>query len=345
MFHRLEIEDVTLEPGNAVRISLRIPPEITPLFVHKPGQYLTLRRVGDTTDERRCYSICSARGEALSVGIKAVPGGQFSLPAQGYNAGDMIDVMPPQGRFCPKGEHHALLIAAGSGITPMVAIAADRLLTGQRVTLILGNRTSSQVMLLDALIALKDQHLDRFRILHHFSQEQGNFGQGRLNTTFFESLIQKGMIRVSDHDGLYLCGPSAMMNDARAVFQSAGLAGDNIFSEQFTTHETETAPIAPMDKPSSDATSLTIRIDGAERLVEMRPTDASILTAAQRAGIDLPFSCKGGMCCTCRCKVVSGAVDLPVNYSLEPWEIAAGFTLACQARVVSDDVVLDFDEV
>ena len=353
-FHPLEITDVTRETPDAVSLTFKVPPELTPDFAFRPGQYLTLRAEVDGEDVRRSYSICAAPGEPLRVGVKRLEGGRLSGFAAGLKPGDRIDVMPPEGRFgvAPGGRHDYLLIGAGSGITPLLSIARAVLAEEpeSRVTLLYGNRDSASIMFLEELEDLKDRHLDRFRLVHLLSREAQDVEllHGRIDPARLEALARAGLIRPAEADGVFLCGPGDMTDAAARTLAALGAPEDAIHFERFTP-----AADAPPPKPASDAAKraaqagveVSVILDGARRNFPLRREGLTVLEAAHEAGLELPYSCAGGMCCTCRCKVVEGAAEMAVNYSLEPWELEAGYLLACQARPSTDRLTLDFDAV
>ena len=303
-----------------------------------PGQYVTLRHA-DLGDERRSYSIAARPGEPLTVGIRHVPGGAFSTLAQGFQPGDRLEMMPPEGRFCLRGEARLLFVAAGSGITPMVGMIAAALTEGRDVTLVYGNRTSASIMFKSALDALKDQHLDRLRVIHILSREAQDVEalNGRID---LRRLTDAGIIS-QGYDGAYLCGPGEMIDAAAEALESLGMDADLIHSERFLTDGAKRG--APPPEPMPEGAEIEVILDGTRAAFRLDDGDVSVLDAAARAGLELPWSCKGGMCCTCRCRVVEGEAQMAVNYSLEQWEIDAGFTLGCQARPTTDKLVLDFD--
>lgn len=340
-FHDVTVTDVQPKGRDAVAVTLA-----TPGFIWKAGQYITLRAVIDGQDTRRSYSIASAPGGPLTVGIRAVEGGVFSTFAQGLRPGDRMRALPPEGRFVYDGQARVLLIAAGSGITPMIAIAQVALANGAEVTLVYGNRDSGSIMFRAELERLKDSYLDRFRLFHCLSRETQDvaFLNGRITGEKLKVMAEVGAFDAADFDAAYLCGPGDMIAEARATLIDMGLAEGAVHQELFFT---EDAPRAPKSHAALAAAEAGIQIDvvldGTTRRFDMTQGDDNVVAAAERAGLDLPWSCKGGMCCTCRCKVVDGAAEMAVNYSLEPWELAQGFVLACQARPTSGRLVLDFD--
>ncbi|MFO7854319.1 MAG: 1,2-phenylacetyl-CoA epoxidase subunit PaaE [Paracoccaceae bacterium] len=353
-FHSLEIGAVTRETPDAVSLAFKVPPELAPDFAFRPGQYLTLRAEIDGEDLRRSYSICAAPGEALRVGVKRIDGGRFSGFATALKPGDRLEVMPPEGRFgvAPGGRHDYLLVGAGSGITPLLSIARAVLAEEpeSRVTLLYGNRDSGSIMFLEELEDLKDRHLDRFRLVHLLSRESQDVEllHGRLDAERLRTLARTGLIRPAEADGIFLCGPGDMTDAAAEALQALGAPAGRIHFERFTP-----AADAPPPKPASDAArqaaeegaTVSTILDGARRSFPLRGEGETVLEAAHKAGLELPYSCAGGMCCTCRCRVVEGEAEMAVNYSLEPWEVEAGFILACQARPRTRELTLDFDAV
>ena len=347
MFNTLTIRAVQAETPDAVSISFDVPSDLGEAYRFAPGQYLTLRANVGGEDIRRSYSIASLPGQPLTVGVKRVEDGAFSTFAQGLKAGDSVQVMPPEGRFVCKAEQNIVLIAAGSGITPMVAIAGDALARGARVTLVYGNQRTDTIMFRDTLDALKDRHLDRFTLIHVLSREPQDVAllNGRITGEKVIALSRAGAIDLKGADGVVLCGPGAMIDDVAAALEGAGVPKTRVHFERF--YQDGEAPRAPKSDAAraAEAAGVTVEVmlDGTRRSFRFEAGDETVIDAAARQGLDLPFSCKGGMCCTCRCKVAEGSAEMAVNYSLEPWEMQAGFTLACQARPTSSKLVLDFD--
>jgi ring-1,2-phenylacetyl-CoA epoxidase subunit PaaE len=342
MFHDLTICAVRPETPEAVAISF----DAAPGFDWRPGQYLTLRATVDGQDIRRSYSIASLPGEPLTVGVKRVPDGAFSGFAMGLRAGDTLQVMPPQGRFVWQGEARVVLIAAGSGVTPMLSIAGAALAAGAEVTLIYGNRTTGTIMFRDALDTLKDRYMDRFTLIHILSREAQDIAllHGRVTGDRVARLAQAGAVDLDGADGIFLCGPGEMIDDVGAMLAGRGVPDARIRHERFhTAGEMPRTRSAVAEAVAATGVTVAVVLDGVRRTFAVDAGDNSVLEAAERQGLDLPYSCRGGMCCTCRCKVAEGSAEMAVNYSLEAWEIAAGFTLACQARPTSATLVLDFD--
>ena len=359
-FHELEIAAIRQETPDAVAITFAIPDDQAEAFAFVPGQYLTLRAEIDGEDMRRSYSICSPLQEQgrRTVGVKRIEDGRFSGFAQTLKQGDRIQVMPPQGRFTAEigGEHDYLLLAAGSGITPCLSIAKS-VLAGEpdsTVTLLYANRNSSSVMFRDDLNDLKDRYTTRFTLLHVMDEETQDVEimNGRLDAEKLESLAELGVIDPKSADAIYICGPEPMIRSASTAMAALGVDEDRIRFELFTPAP-GSAPKPAAAKANGAAVNggtgkakgaaVEIILDGARRTISVDAAADTVLTAAMKAGLDLPYSCAGGMCCTCRCKIVEGAATMDENFSLEPWEIEAGFTLSCQARPDTDRLVLDFD--
>lgn len=346
MFHDLTVLSVYPEGDSAVAVTFEVPEALHDSFAFAPGQYLTLRATVDGQDLRRSYSIASAPGRGLTVGIKHVVDGVFSTWAQGLRAGDVVQVMPPEGRFVLRGEQSIVLIAAGSGITPMVSIASDALERGAQVALIYGNRTTDSIIFRTQLDDLKDRYTERFTLIHVLSREPQDVDllNGRIDGAKVMALGRAGAVDLAGADGVFLCGPGAMIDDVAGAMEGV-VPADQVHFERFYTEDTGPRPArsAAAEAAAEAGAAIEVVLDGTRRMFRLAAGDDNVVDAAARAGLELPYSCKGGMCCTCRCKVVEGAAEMAVNYSLEPWEMEAGFTLACQARAVTDKLVLDFD--
>ena len=347
MFHTLTIASVRQETPDAVAVSFNVPADAAAEFAYQPGQYLTLRTDVNGADIRRSYSIASGPKEALTVGIKRVDGGEFSTFCQSLSAGDTLQVMPPEGRFTTRGEQQLVLIAAGSGITPMVSIAADALARGAEVTLVYGNRNTGSIMFRDALDGLKDRYVDRFTLIHILSREPQDVEllNGHVTGEKVAALARAGAIDLAGAEGVFLCGPGGMIDDVAATLNARGYPSERVHFERFFQDgELQRAPRSAAAEAAAEAGAMVeVVLDGIRRHFTVAPEDDTVMDAAERAGLELPYSCRGGMCCTCRCKVAEGTAEMATNYSLEPWELEAGFTLACQTRPTSEKLVLDFD--
>ncbi len=353
-FHDLTVTDIERQTPEAVAVAFAVPDELREAFAFKPGQYLTLAANVDGQDVRRSYSICSAPGEAmLKVGVKKVADGRFSrFVNEVLSVGDTIRVMPPEGRFTSlAGERHDyLLIASGSGITPMLSIAKTVLAhePASTVTLVYGNRTTDTIMFREELQDLKDAHMRRFSLVNLLSREKQDVDllNGRIDGERIRRMAELGLIDPFSSDGVFLCGPGEMIDDVSSALMGLGVEPDRIRFERFTPSGEAPAPRAPSAaarKAVAEGVSIEVVLDGIRRGFPMGEGASTVLDAAHAAGLELPYSCAGGMCCTCRCRVVEGQSEMAVNFSLEPWEIEAGFTLACQTRPLSRKLVLDFD--
>jgi ring-1,2-phenylacetyl-CoA epoxidase subunit PaaE len=353
-FHRLAVNDLRREAADAVSMTFAIPKELEGDYGFTPGQYLTLRTTMDGEEVRRSYSICSGPDDGeLRITVKKVDGGAFSnWAADELKAGDELDVMTPTGRFgvthAPEEARVYAGFAAGSGITPILSIARGVLACepNSRFFLFYGNRSTSSMMFLEALEELKDRFMQRFSLFHVISGEEQDIPilHGRLDGDKVRVLL-RSLVPAASLDHVFICGPSGMSADIEATCREIGIAEDRIHVERFVSEfggKPRVKKVIPASAPPKALASLVI--DGKRREVPVAE-DESILDAALRAGMDLPFACKGGMCSTCRAKLVEGEAHMEVNYSLEPWELKAGFILTCQARPVSDKVVVDYDHV
>lgn len=347
MFHELTVTEISHETPDAVAICLAVPGDLAGAFAYQPGQYLTLRAEVDGADIRRSYSIASTGAGALTVGVKRVEGGAFSTYCQGLAKGATIKVMPPEGRFVTHGEDSVLLVAAGSGVTPMVAIAADMLAKGAAVTLVYGNRNTGTIMFRNALDSLKDKYLGLFTLIHVLSRETQDVAllNGHVTGEKITRLAQAGAIDLEATQGVYICGPGDMIDDVSKTLLAGGYPSEAIHFERFYQDgEAQRAPRSAAAEAAAQAgATVEVVLDGMRRQFAMSAEDDTVIEAAERQGLELPYSCRGGMCCTCRCKVTEGSAEMATNYSLEPWELEAGFTLACQTRPTSEKLVLDFD--
>ncbi len=357
-FHSLTISDVRRETADAVSISFEVPAELRDDYRYVPGQYLTLRSDLEGEDVRRSYSICSGLDDGeLRVAIKKVEGGVFSTFANdNLTAGMSLDVMTPEGRFVAEpqaeieGEYVAF--AAGSGVTPILSIVKSLLEREphSRVTFFYGNRSTASIIFRTALEDLKDRFLERFRLVHVLSREAQDIDllHGRLDADRIKQLAKVGLFDPATVDAYFLCGPGDMIEQAKEALGGLGVAAETIRAEMFLPADGAEAPRAASRRAQETArqgATIETVLDGARHSIEMVEGDDNVVAAAARQGLELPYSCKGGMCCTCRCKVVEGEAEMATNYSLEPWEQEAGFVLACQARPLTEKLVLDFDEV
>ncbi|HBI69111.1 MAG TPA: phenylacetate-CoA oxygenase/reductase subunit PaaK [Massilia sp.] len=353
-FYPLTVAKVKHETRDAIAVTFAVPPELKSTFAYQQGQHLTLRAMIDGEDVRRSYSICSAvQDETLRVAIKRTPGGLFSSWAnESLQPGATLDVMPPMGHFNvpldATSERHYLAFAAGSGITPILSIIKTTLLAEpkSRFTLVYGNRASSSVIFRDELTDLKDVYMGRLKLVYVMSREQQDIElfNGRITGEKCSAFLQH-WIDIQDIDVAFVCGPEDMMHGVSKSLQDAGLPKERIRIELFAAsipkHEHKPRPVA---QGAAHQTEVTVIMDGSAASFTMDKDKESILDAGLRAGIDMRYSCKGGVCSTCRCKVVEGNVEMDVNYALEDYEVARGFVLSCQAFPITDKLIVDFDQ-
>ena len=351
MFHSLRIASVRRETDDCVSLAFDIPAAARAAFAFTPGQYLTLRATIAGEELRRSYSICSGPDDGeLRVAIKHVPGGRFSHHANtALGPGDRIDVMPPEGRFvAPPGAGTHVAIVAGSGITPVLSIMKGVLAhdPASRFVLLYGSRSVASILFRTELEDLKDHYLDRLTVLHVLSREEQDVPvlTGRLDAGKITALLPSAADPATIAHA-FLCGPGALIDTATETLAGLGVPPGRIHAERFTPAAPgRTAPPpAPAPGPAPFATA-TIIHDGTSNLIPVAAGEP-VLEAAIRAGLDLPWSCRGGMCSTCRARITAGAATMEVNFSLEPWETDAGFVLTCQAHPTTAHVTVDYDAV
>jgi ring-1,2-phenylacetyl-CoA epoxidase subunit PaaE len=345
--HRLRVSGIERLCDDAVAVRFDVPPELDREFRFRAGQSVALRRMVEGRDERRTYSLCSPPGEGLRIGVRAIPGGLFSTwLTDEVRPGDEVEVFPPAGSFTPDvgvPAHHVLL-CAGSGITPGVAIAAAALrVPGSRVTLLYGNRRSSTVMFADELADLKDRYPSRLAIHHFLSREQqdAQLLSGRLDADKLE-LVLDTVLRADDVDHWWLCGPLNMVEAARAVLRARGVPADEIHRELFYVDDPPPEVSRVEAAPSGPTSEVSITLDGRTSVLRL-PRELPILEGAQHERNDLPFACRGGVCGTCRARLVEGEVKMRRNFALSPEEVEAGFVLTCQSLPQTDRVAVDYD--
>lgn len=352
-FHPLKIATVTRETRDAVVLTFDVPENLREQYHYTQGQHLTLRTHINDEEVRRSYSICSAvQDNQLRVAIKKVSGGLFSDWANSVlKTGDAIDVLPPTGHFnvplSAQNERHYAAFAAGSGITPIISIIQTTLQTEphSRFTLVYGNRASSSIMFKEALEDLKDTYLERLNLVFIMSREQQDIDlfNGRINREKCDVLLEH-WLDASSIDVAFICGPETMMQDVNASLQAHGLDKKHIKMELFVAGIPSLNRVAPIHHVVGQAAcEVTVIQDGRSRSFGMDKNKQSLLDAALSHGIELPYSCKGGICSTCRAKLITGEVDMDNNFALEDYEIARGFVLCCQSFPVTDNVTVDFD--
>lgn len=346
-FHALRVADVERLCEDAVAVTFDVPPSLVDDYAFRPGQFLTLRRVVGGREERRSYSICAPSGAAPRIGVREIPSGLFSSwLVHEVRPGDVIEALPPSGTFVlgAGGSGHHVLIAAGSGITPVLSIAASALADpAARVTVLYGNRRSGTVMFADELADLKDAHPDRFELAHVLSQEprEAELFSGRLDADRLRALLPR-LVPVHDVDHWWLCGPFGMVTDARDVLRRLDVPRDRVHQELFHVDDVPPEPNRKRPAPSGPASEVTIVLDGRSTTMS-QPRGSTVLEAAQRVRPDLPFACKGGVCGTCRARVVEGEVEMRRNFALDPAEVDAGYVLTCQSAPVTPRLTIDYD--
>ena len=361
-FHALRIAQVRRETADAISVVFDIPDDLADAYRYTQGQHLTLRaRIGQGKDERelrRSYSICSGVDDArLRIAIKAVDNGAFSTWANTTLAKGMsLDVMAPAGRFfTPLDRSHRkqyVAFAVGSGITPVLSLIRTTLAREplSRFTLVYGNRTVASILFAEELEDLKDRYLDRFVLHHVLSREPQDIAlfNGRIDAEKCRTLLST-LLSADDIDEAFICGPASMMDAVHDALVEAGVFSAHIHLERFVTPgEVRREPQPPMRvtttaDPAASA-EVAVIADGVTRTIRVPFDGASILDTALAAGADLPFACKGGVCCTCRARVLEGEVSMDKNWSLEPHELARGFVLSCQSHPVTPRVVISYDE-
>lgn len=350
-FHSLEIADVVRETADAVSLRFRVPADLADDYRFRPGQHLTLRHMHAGEEIRRSYSLCDTDG--LCVAVKKVAGGRFSTHAnEVLKAGDRIDVMTPMGSFHPtpaSGPRLHVAFAAGSGITPIIGIARSVLAEEpqSRFVLVYGNRSVDTILFHEALEDLKNAHMTRFAVHHVLSREAQDIDwlNGHIDAAKVEAMAGK-LFPLNLVDAAWLCGPAGMIDTVSEALSRLGLPADRIHAERFSTDGAVplTAPAPPPVARAGEA-RVSVIADGMRSSFAMPFDGSRILDTGLQAGLNLPFSCKGGVCCTCRAKVLEGKVEMAVNYALSPAEVEAGYVLTCQCRPLTERVVLDYDQV
>ena len=343
-FHPLTVARVDPLTDDSAAVTFDVPPELAERFAFAPGQSLTVRR----GDERRSYSICAVKGRAPRIGVREVAGGAVSgwLVHQ-VRAGDVVEVQAPSGAFTPDlavpGQH--VLIAAGSGITPVLSIAGSLLAAqdSSSVTVLYGNRRSDSVMFADELADLKDTYPGRICLVHVLSREprEVELFNGRLHAAKLRALLPV-TVDVAAVDHWWLCGPYRMVEDAIGLLTELGVPRARIHRELFYVEDEPPPPAGHAEAPAGPGAEVTVLLDG-RRSTTTIPAGTPVLDGAQRVRPDLPFACKGGVCGTCRARLVTGEVTMRRNYALEEDELAAGYVLTCQSVAVSSQITVDYD--
>lgn len=353
-FHKLKVKEVNKETADCVSVLFDVPEELKETFQFKQGQSLTMRTFINGEEMRRTYSICSSPLEnKWRVAIKKVDGGAFSSFANEHlKKGDHLEVMPPVGKFYVelKGTNNKnyLAIAAGSGITPVISIIKTTLQAEplSKFTLIYGNRSRSSIIFFEELEALKNKYIDRFNFINVLSRErtETSIHSGRINQ---EKLIELSkLINFNTADDIFICGPEEMIFCIKAFLEQKGIESKKIHFELFTVPGEKQSVInrAKSADNTGPRSRITVRLDGRSFDFDLSfNNDTTILDAALQQGADLPFACKGGVCCTCKAKLTEGEVSMDVHWGLEEEEVEQGYILTCQSHPKTERVVVDFD--
>jgi ring-1,2-phenylacetyl-CoA epoxidase subunit PaaE len=356
-FHTLTVTDVNEETSDCCSIAFEVPVDLEEQFKFVQGQYLTLKAQINGEEVRRSYSICTSPNEQeLRVAIKRVPNGKFSTYAnQDLKKGDQLEVMTPTGKFYTElssgNEKHYVGVAAGSGITPILSILKAVLETEpkSRFTLLYGNKNTHSIIFREQIEALKNKYMSRLTVHYFLSREMldAPLMNGRIDQEKCAAIFTK-LLEVSDIDECFSCGPEPMIFAVRDSLLERGFDEKKIHFELFTSPLGKLGQERKREVKAEDkgkVTDVTIRLDGKAFQFDLPFDSDNLLDAALKQGADLPFACKGGVCCTCRAKLVEGEVEMEVNYALEQDEVEAGFILTCQAFPTTEKVVVDFDEV
>lgn len=352
-FHPLKVSRVFKETPDCVIITFEIPGSLKDLFKYAHGQNITLKKMIDGVEIRRSYSICSAPFEnRLSVAVKNVGYGKFSTYANAHlQAGDLIDVLPPTGSFntplMTGNKKNYLAFAAGSGITPIISIIKTTLDTepAGSFTLVYGNRSRGSIIFFEELAGLKNKYIERLNFINILSREktEASINFGRIDSAKLTEL--QNLVDYKSMDEIFICGPQEMLFTVKEFLEKQEIDQRKIHFELFTTpgsNRSDSSP-SPQVENAGTKSKITIKLDGRSVDFELAFNSESILDAALKQGADLPYACKGGVCCTCRAKLTEGKVKMDVNYALEGEELANGFILTCQSHPLTQKVVIDFD--
>lgn len=354
-FHSLKICDIRRETATCVSVSFEIPTELQSEFSYNAGQYITIKKQINGEELRRSYSLCSSPLEHdFRVAIKQVHGGRFSTYANNeMRVGDMLEVMTPMGNFTSSldatASHNYMAFAAGSGITPVISLMKSILQTetSSTFTLVFGNQNFYSIIFREEIEALKNRYIGRLQVFHILSRErmESDINYGRIDGPKCEQLFSK-LIDYRNIDQFFMCGPEEMILSVKNFLEAKGVESSKIHFELFTSDSSGKAKQVYQESRIADqgkVSMVTIKIDDRSIDFPLQFGGDTILDAALKQGADLPFACKGGVCCTCRAKVMEGTVAMEVNYALEKDEVDNGFILSCQAHPTSDRVVIDFD--
>jgi ring-1,2-phenylacetyl-CoA epoxidase subunit PaaE len=357
-FHPLQVVSVERVAEDAVCVTVEVPAALRDAYAFRAGQYVTVRRTIGGREERRTYSIVTPPGHGLlKLGVRVQPGGRMSGELAGkLHAGDRLDVGTPMGRFhtaiSADRAHSYVAFAAGSGITPMLSLATEVLALEprSRFTLFYGNRSIARTMFLEQTLALKNRYIDRFAVHFVMSREpqQTEWLNGRIDAAKVRELARH-MADIAAADEYLICGPGDMVDEVRTALKAMNGSAPIRF-ERFAAAAGADAPRAPVPQPANAGpapedvvATISVVMDGRRRSFPMGARDGSVLEAAERAGLELPFSCRSGICATCRARITDGAAVMTHNIALEPWEIEAGFILCCQARPTTRTLDISYD--
>ncbi len=356
-FYALTIKKLERLTKDAVALTFDVPEDLKQTFSYIQGQHLTLKADIDGQDVRRSYSICSSvQAQTLQVGIKAIEGGLFSNYANSeLKQGDTLEVMPPQGHFYTElneaNEKRYLFLAVGSGITPCLShirsiLAAE---PKSKVTLVYGNKSTPLMMFRESLCFLKNQYIDRFEQVNLFTKEENEaeLFNGRISGQKLIDLDGAKVLEIGAFSDVFLCGPEQLIEEAKACFKHWGFSDDNIHYELFfsgsAAQTAEQNKAARAEKYGERIANVSVKVGGRKTFLELAMGGENILEAAMDSGADLPFSCKGGVCATCKAKVLKGKVEMDLNHSLTEQEVQEGYILTCQSHPVTEEVEIDFD--
>jgi len=352
-FHKLAIKDIQKNTSDAVVITFDVPEKHKGDFIFKQGQNVTIRHFAGDEEFRRSYSICSSPLEnELTIAVKKVESGMFSTFAnEKLRKGDLLEVMSPTGTFFTEvniaNRKDYVFISAGSGITPVISIIKTILLTEQNscVTLVYGNKNLQSIIFREAIDALKDKYLKRFRVFHILSRERTDtdFNYGRIDVSKCNQLSK--LINFKIIDDFFICGPEEMIFSVKDFLEGWGIEPKHIHFELFNTPvRINKRTFIPTIEAPETGSEITVKIDGRSFDFSLDYNGEVILDAALAQGADLPFACKGGVCCTCKAKLIEGEVEMEANYGLEKSEVKEGYILTCQSHPRSKKVVVDYDQ-
>lgn len=352
-FHSLKVRDIKKETPDCISVAFDIPAELKTEFLFDHGQNITIKKTIDGEELRRSYSICTSPFEnELRIAIKKVEGGKFSCFANDeLKVNDQLDVLPPTGRFNTKldkeNKKQYLAFAAGSGITPVISIIKTTLQAepASSFTLVFGNKGRSSIIFFEELEGIKNKYLNRFNFINILSREKTDapLNSGRINTEKLKELNK--LVDYKSADDIFICGPEEMIFCVKDFLEGTGIDKKKIHFELFTTpgQKNVTDRTVQHADNTGPKSRITIKLDGRSFDFDLGFDNASILDAALKQGADLPFACKGGVCCTCKAKLLEGEVEMDVNWGLEHEEVEQGFILTCQSHPKTEKVVVDFD--